>query len=76
MASAIEEAYKTQVAVRDARLAALEAALEPFANAAARYDDVPSAVTHDNVQLWQDGRRIDFLTVGNLRDARLALKRS
>jgi len=55
---------------------ALRSALAPFAKAAERYDDPPGVVTHDNVELWQDGRRIDFLTVGDLRKARAALSGS
>ena len=46
----------------------LRAALEPFAKAATRYGASYSAT----VQLWQDGARIDFITVGDLRLARAA----
>jgi hypothetical protein len=48
-------------------------ALNPFADAAARWDD-PSGVsfTADNVELWQNGKRVDYLTVGDLRLAREA----
>lgn len=52
----------------------LRAALEPFAAAAQRYNDVDGVVTMPSVQLWQDGRRIDFITVGDLRRARAALR--
>jgi hypothetical protein len=52
------------------QIANLKAALQPFAIAAARYDCEPGAVIHDNVELWQNGARIDFITVGDLRRAR------
>jgi hypothetical protein len=44
-------------------------ALRPFAAAADRYD-VTSA---DNVELWQNGKRVDYITVGDLRKAARAL---
>lgn len=56
----------------EARVVDLERALAPFALAADRYVD-PS--TSDNVQLWQDGRRIDFITVGDLRRAAKSYRR-
>lgn len=46
------------------RIAGLEAALEPFANAAPAYDEV-----------WQDGEYLDeaeYITIGDLRRARSA----
>lgn len=52
------------------RIAQLESALAPFAAAASRYDPVPDATIGDSVQLWQDGRRVDFINVGHLRAAR------
>jgi hypothetical protein len=51
----------------------LREALKPFAEAAKYWDDVPGAITHDNVQLWQKGKRVDYLTCGDLRKARNAL---
>jgi hypothetical protein len=59
----------------EARVVELERALAPFSMAADRYVDRPGSKTHDNVQLWQDGRRIDFLTVGDLRQAQVAYLR-
>jgi len=59
----------------EARVVELERALAPFSLAAERYVDPLGAVTHDNVQLWQNGRRIDFITVGDLRRAQAAYLR-
>lgn len=54
---------------------ALVKALRPFAEAAERYNDIPGILrVDDNVELWQDGKRIDFITVGDLRRARAALR--
>jgi hypothetical protein len=52
---------------------AMRQALEPFAKAAYRWDDPPGVITHDNVELWQNGKLVDYLTVGDLRRARAAL---
>ena len=64
------EAASAALARAEMRVAELEAALLPFAVAASRYDCGPNAVIHDNVQLWQNGMRIDFITVCDLRRAR------
>lgn len=57
-----------RIAELEAQNADLRAALEPFAKAASRYDASYSAT----VELWQNGARIDFITVGDLRLARAA----
>lgn len=55
--------------------AELRAALEPFANRAKRFDEIPGVyLCHDNVELWQDGNWRCDLTVGDLRRARSALR--
>ena len=52
----------------------LRAALQPFADAAKRYNDENGVITMPDFQLWQDGRRIDFITVGDLRRVRAAVR--
>lgn len=50
------------------------AALKPFAERAARFDDIPGIYRcNDNVELWQDGNWRCDLTVGDLRKARSAI---
>ena len=47
-------------------------ALKPFADAAGRWDET----TGDDVRLWQNGERVDYLTVGDLRQAAAIRARS
>lgn len=51
----------------------LRTALEPFAEAAKHWEDPPGSITHDNVELWQRGKLVDYLTCGDLRKAKVAL---
>lgn len=61
----------------DAERGRMREALKPFADAAERWTDIPGVLRYgDSVQLWQNGRRVDYITVGDLRRARSALPAS
>jgi hypothetical protein len=54
-------------------LFAARKALAPFANRAARFDERPGiSAYNDDVELWQNGNWRCDLTVGDLRQARVA----
>lgn len=61
-----------------AQIARLREALEPFAEAAKHWEDPLGSITHDNVnvQLWQRGKLVDYLTCGDLRKAKAVLAES
>ena len=55
------------------KLALALEALKPFAEYAERYTDPPGSIRMDDVELWQDGRKV-VLTIGHLRRAAAAVK--
>jgi hypothetical protein len=70
--------YRT-LAEAASTITALRAALEPFAEAASHYDEIPGVcLTHGNVELWQQPTRIrdTRLEVDHLRAARKAYEDS
>jgi len=73
--------YASRISQQDAELERVKReveeareALKPFAERAARFDDIPGIYRcNDNVELWQDGNWRCDLTVGDLRKARSAI---
>ncbi len=67
------ESLRNQTVARDAEIARLRGALEPFAIDASRWSEFPDA--QPLVENWPDGPDPDSeLVVGDLRIARTALK--